>query len=228
MLLPSSLISASAFLSIVPSSSAARYSISCPLLGPDYPPASQLSQSHAISAATQSLESSLKAALTKGTEYGQLDTDTTSFSINVYSITQATPLFTYHYSAPGLSKPAEGVAKVDSNTIFRIGSASKLWTVYLYLIEAGDVSFNEPITKYIPELATYAKTNAAALANDGTDITTWKDIYDWCARQSNGRYCKRCRPCSFARCQTSRRWAAAGTSCPWLFLWRPSSRTNSL
>jgi CubicO group peptidase (beta-lactamase class C family) len=118
----------------------------------------------------------LKAALTEGTEYGQLDAHTTSFSIDVYSITQATPLFTYHYSAPGLSNPVEGVAKVDSNTIFRVGSASKLWTVYLYLIEAGDVSFKEPITKYIPELATYAKTNAAALANDGTDITAWKDI----------------------------------------------------
>ena len=175
MLLQSLLISASALLSIVPSSTA-QYSTPCPLLGPDYPAPSNLSQSNAISTASQSLKSSLKAALTNATVYGQLDSDTTSFSIDVYSLTQETPLFTYHYSAPALSKPAAGVATVDSNTVYRIGSTSKLWTVYLYLIKAGDVSFNEPITKYIPELATYAKANNVALVNDDTDITGWRDI----------------------------------------------------
>ena len=176
MLLQSVLISASALLSIVPSSAAQYYSTPCLLFGPDYPTPTNLSHSVAINTATQNFRASLQAALTNATAYGQLDPVSTSFSIDVYSLTQETPLFTSHYSAPALSKPAAGVATVDSNTIYRIGSTSKLWTVYLYLIEAGDLSFNDPITKYIPELAAYANANTVALNEDDVDITNWNDV----------------------------------------------------
>jgi hypothetical protein len=105
-----------------------------------------------------------------------LDPNTTSFSIDVYSAHEKSSIFTYHYSAPALAHPTEGVAKVDSSTIYRIGSVSKLLTVYTYLVAAGDVSFNEPVTKYIPELAAYAKKNAAALETSDIDIFDWNDI----------------------------------------------------
>jgi hypothetical protein len=41
------------------------------------------------------------------------------------------------------------------------------------LIAVGDVAFNEPITKYVPEIAAYAAKNAASLQI--SDI----DVYDW-------------------------------------------------
>ena len=176
MLLQSILISVSALVSTLPSSAAQYYSTPCPLFGPDYPAPTNLSESIALSTATESLRASLRAALTKATVYGQLDSVTTSFSIDVYSLARDAPLFTYHYSAPALSNPAAGVAGVDSNTIYRIGSTSKLWTVYLYLIAAGDVSFNDPITRYVPELAAHAQGNPVALTDDDIDITDWNDV----------------------------------------------------
>ena len=55
---------------------------------------------------------------------------------------------------------------VDENSIFRIGSLSKLFTVYTFLIERGMRDWREPITKYVVELA-----NAANNTTDWRDIT---------------------------------------------------------
>jgi CubicO group peptidase (beta-lactamase class C family) len=148
----------------------------CPLLGPVFPAPSNPSRSSAIRAATKSATDAIQAALLNATIYGQLDPNTTSFSIDVYSAHEKSSIFTYHYSAPALAHPTEGVAKVDSNTVYRIGSVSKLLTVYTYLAAAGDVSFNEPVTKYIPELAAYAKKNAAALKTSDIDVFDWNDV----------------------------------------------------
>ena len=148
----------------------------CPLLWPDFPQPSSLSNSHAVQDAKQALSRSLQAALHNATIHGQLDSNATSFSVDVYSIRETHPLFTYHFSAPALAHPAQGVATVDSDTIYRIGSLSKLLTVYTYLIEVGDVSFNQPITKYVPELASYATSHAAALKTNEIDFVDWNSI----------------------------------------------------
>lgn len=156
--------------------SLARSTNPCPLLGPDFPPPSDLLNSHVIQNAKQNLSHSLQAALLNASIYGQLDSNATSFSLDVYSIRETQPLFTYHFSAPALAHPAQGVATVDSNTIYRIGSISKLLTVYTYLIEVGDVSFNQPITKYVPELASYAANHATALQSNEIDFVDWNSI----------------------------------------------------
>jgi CubicO group peptidase (beta-lactamase class C family) len=89
---------------------------------------------------------------------------------------ETSSIFTYHHSAPALAHPTEGVANVDSNTIYHSGSVSKLLTVYTYLLAAGHVSFNEPVTKYVPEPAAYAKKNAAALEASDIDLFDWNDV----------------------------------------------------
>lgn len=65
---------------------------------------------------------------------------------------------------------------MDSNTIYRIGSVSKLLIVYTDLAAVGDVSFNEPVTKYIPEPAAYTSKNVAALQTNDIDIFYWNGI----------------------------------------------------
>src|SRR5271163_1079925 len=113
--------------------SMAQYAQSCPLLGSAFPSPANPSGSSAITTATQTATDATQAALLNATVYGQLDSNTTSFSIDVYSTHETSSIFTYHYSAPALAHPTEGVAQVDSNTIYRIGSVSKLLTVYIYL-----------------------------------------------------------------------------------------------
>lgn len=176
ILFPSLLLQSLVLYLIAIPSSLAQSTKPCPLLGPDFPPPVSLINRDAIQNAKQKLTHSLQAALLNATIYGQFDPNATSFSLDVYSIHEKNSLFTYHFSAPALAHPAEGVATVDSNTIYRIGSVSKLLTVYTYLIQVGDVSFNEPITNYVPELASYAASHSAALQSNEIDFVDWNSI----------------------------------------------------
>lgn len=72
---------------------------------------------------------------------------TTSFSIDITSM-DAT-FFTYHYTAP--LRSASGTRQVDNNTVFRVASVTKVFTVLAILLE-NRISQEDPISKYVPEL----------------------------------------------------------------------------
>ena len=99
--------------------------------------------------------------------------NTTTFSLNVFSLSDPQSQYTQHYTASGAAVSSEGVSKVDSDTIYRIGSISKAWTVYVWLLAAGDKTFNDPITKYVPELAAYASSHDAS---NELDVVDWNSI----------------------------------------------------
>ncbi len=160
----------------LPFSSAQLDTLSCPLLGPAFPAPVNPSGSRAVGEAQQFTRRVIQWALSNNRTSDGLDSNSTSFSLQLYSLHEVDPLFTYHFRAPALAKPSLGVATVDSNTIYRIGSISKVWTVYLYLITAGDTSFNDPITKYVPELAQYADAHDNEIETDDIDTVNWKDI----------------------------------------------------
>jgi len=61
---------------------------------------------------------------------------------------------------------------VDADTVYRIGSLTKIFTVYTFLAEAGDIHFNSPITNYVPELAALVQNNSANAINR----VAWEDI----------------------------------------------------
>lgn len=120
----------------------------CPFLGPVFPEPSQLSTSPRIKDATLALQT----AIQDGINNGIIESNLTSFSVEIFSTHESDSLFEFHHAAPVLSN-STGTKTVDSKSIYRIGSISKLFTVYMFLMEAGDIHFHEPITKYVPELA---------------------------------------------------------------------------
>ncbi|KAF3012874.1 hypothetical protein E8E14_011414 [Neopestalotiopsis sp. 37M] len=136
-----------------------------------YPVPTTLSSSIDVQNAIKSAQDQLASAFVNGTLEGK----ETSLSVNVYSLEEEAPLFTFHYT-PKLhaTQRTAGVVSVDSNTIYRIGSVSKLWTVYLYLITAGDRSWNSPVTDFIPELAAAAEAKKAS--SNPVDNVAWEDI----------------------------------------------------
>lgn len=137
----------------------------CPLLGPVFPPAKSAVSSKAVIAATNAFPDILRDALRKGL----LDNETTSFSINVFSATTNQSLFEFHHAAPGLNGSlTKGILNAD--TVYRVGSVSKLFTVYSLLVSSGFAHFNEPITTYIPLLA------QNATKQDILDQIQWSDI----------------------------------------------------
>lgn len=76
----------------------------------------------------------------------------TSFSISVFSASGPDLLYERHHTSEAVARASFGINEVNGDSIYRIGSISKLLTVYTFLIQVGDRHLNEPITNYVPEL----------------------------------------------------------------------------
>lgn len=136
----------------------------CPLFGPEFPAPRNLSKSPAISTAITFFNSLLNT--TAGAT-----SNSSAYSASFFSLYDSNPLFQVHYTPPA----PVGVARVDSNSIYRIGSVTKVLTVWTFLIEAGDAYFGDSITKYVPELKNTSKL-AAGTVYDDIDNVRWEDV----------------------------------------------------
>lgn len=144
----------------------------CPLLGPDFPPPRNISQNPGFRGAINSFSNTIQQVLsTSGgdSSYGQLDSTNNTFSINIFSTLSDDPLYKYHYTAPRFSNGSIGAKTVDGDTVFRVGSISKLITVFALLIEKGDANLNDPVTKYVPELRNAPNTGTV-------NSVQWNDV----------------------------------------------------
>jgi CubicO group peptidase (beta-lactamase class C family) len=113
-----------------------------------FPAPSELHSSAAFQNTLKLLESKIDEAFTSGnTTHGPVNPDDT-YSIQIFSTTSEKPLLDYHRRGPAVL----GNRTIDGNSVYRIASTSKLVTVYLLLLEAGDAIFSDKVTKYLPEL----------------------------------------------------------------------------
>ncbi|KAF2433280.1 beta-lactamase/transpeptidase-like protein, partial [Tothia fuscella] len=138
---------------------------SCPLLGPVLPPNPQLHQSLAVSKAKENLPQLLQKTLAN-LSYSA----TTSFSVAVFSGFDNQSLVDYHFAAPKLNNTLTS-GSLNRNTVYRVGSVTKLTVAYTLLVHSGFGILQEPITKFIPELAEADKINANDL-----DRVEWSEI----------------------------------------------------
>jgi len=115
----------------------------CALAGPGFPSPSRLSNSSLLRGAIEEFERSLKTA-----QLG-LQPNDTAYTVALFSSKENKTLYEHYYTPP----IDIGVSKVDKDSVFRIGSVSKVFSVWSFLIDVGDEYYNDPITKYVPELA---------------------------------------------------------------------------
>ncbi|KAI0148331.1 beta-lactamase/transpeptidase-like protein [Hypoxylon sp. NC0597] len=135
----------------------------CPLDGPAFPKPLRLSENEAVKNAVATLKDIFENVTAGAHDY--------SMSVQVFSANDPAPLFSLSHTAPSLaSKNTTGVKTVDENTVFRLGSLTKIYTIYSFLINAGDKYWNEPITKYVPEL------QALANRSDPVNYVAWDDV----------------------------------------------------
>lgn len=132
----------------------------CVLAGPDFPPPSHLSDSKLLASAVSDFEDLVMNKTVN------LQSNDTAWSVSLFSKENKT-VYEYYYTPP----IDVGVKKVDKDSVFRIGSVSKMFSVWSFLIEAGDKYFNEPITKFVPELA-----NVSFPCDDTQRNTVYDDI----------------------------------------------------
>jgi CubicO group peptidase (beta-lactamase class C family) len=128
-----------------------------------YPtPTDVLTKSTPVPKAIDSLQHTLDSAISNGTLTGA----NTSFHIAVFSTDDT--LFDFSYISPG-SVDDLSSGDLDKNTLFRIGSIGKLLTVYSLLATTGVEHLNDPVTKWVPELA-------EAYYESQVDTAKWQDI----------------------------------------------------
>lgn len=126
----------------------------CGLLGPVYPLPNKWTDTHAIRDAQSTFTRLMGDAIRNGTTaWGPVDAVNTTISIGVFSTQSDTLLAKYQYtgSSPEIKKRLTG-SKLDTDTLYRLGSVTKMLTVYTILAKLGSKYWSEPVTRFIPEL----------------------------------------------------------------------------
>ncbi|KAK8137563.1 beta-lactamase/transpeptidase-like protein [Apiospora sp. TS-2023a] len=128
----------------------------CPFPGPAFPKPTKLATSETFKSILSNLTDTFKAR----DQDPANNPNGTSWSVQVFSVSDDDankPLWEYHHSAPTLATAnTGGVKEVDGDTIYRLGSLTKIFTILTFLVEAGDGYWNTPVTKFVPELALLA------------------------------------------------------------------------
>ncbi|KAL4860926.1 hypothetical protein BDV12DRAFT_204544 [Aspergillus spectabilis] len=151
----------------------------CSLPGPSFPAPRNARKSGVFSQATDDFIDSLNNILFPpgDSPAPTIDSNLTSFTIQVYSAHNSKPFFEHYHTATSAQTNTVGVNRVDEDTVFRIGSVSKMWTVLLLLIENGFSSFHEPVSKYIPEIrAAIEELQGDETLDNAIDIVRWEDV----------------------------------------------------
>ncbi|OJD30272.1 beta-lactamase-like 1 [Diplodia corticola] len=125
----------------------------CPYAGQDFPPPTNPAAAPAILAAQSALRRQLDAELQSGGAGGLVQLNGTFFSVAVFSAADGddAPFFDYHYAVPGMSN-ATGGRPLDNDSVYRIGSVTKMLTVYALLAARGDADFGTPVTEFLSDL----------------------------------------------------------------------------
>lgn len=129
----------------------------CPLYGPIFPRAANLLQSPAMQLTAYTLDDLFSKYIDNANSTGSQQF---SYAVEVFSGSEDRSLWSRYWTAPNLKTlNSTGVTKVDTNTVFRIGSITKVYTVLTFLATVGDGIWNDPVTKYIPEFQELADKN---------------------------------------------------------------------
>lgn len=148
---------------------ASHAKLNCPLYGLGYPKPENLFSYEGVAGAASALDAVLGQYIDNANNTGS---DAFSYSVEVFTANEAKPLWSHHWTAKNLATMnTTGVKKVDGDTVYRMGSLTKIFTMLTFLAEVGDSSWNEPIAKFIPEIA--------AMVADGADNSHSLTRPDW-------------------------------------------------
>ncbi|KAI1372149.1 beta-lactamase/transpeptidase-like protein [Hypoxylon crocopeplum] len=128
----------------------------CPYPGPAFPKPTALASSDVIKTAIANLTATFNA---RGMD-PVTNPNGTSWSIQVFSASDAEdePVWSHYHTATDLlTADTPGVKSVDGNTVYRLGSVTKIFTILTFLVEAGDTYWNTPVTQWVPELELLAR-----------------------------------------------------------------------
>lgn len=145
---------------------------SCPIYGPLFPKPTNPLRHPAVQAAARALDDVFAQHIDHDNSTGS---DHFSYSVEVFSGAEDAPLWSHYWTAPDLKWfNSTGVMRVDGDTVYRIGSITKIFTMLTFLATVGDGVLNDPITEHLPEIAELARR--ADGAHDSIFTPDWDDI----------------------------------------------------
>ncbi|KAL3461666.1 beta-lactamase/transpeptidase-like protein [Aspergillus heterothallicus] len=146
------------------------------LLAPTYPPPTDLSSSDsAVAVAWKNLTTTLERGLHSRSNTTFSNLKDITFSIGLFSPHDSGASgLQYHYTSPEIHNATNGTSKVDADSIYRVASVSKLFTVLagLVVLDAGD--WERPLSELSPALADSLRENSGTL--DPIYDTQWDAI----------------------------------------------------
>jgi CubicO group peptidase (beta-lactamase class C family) len=149
-------------------------------LGPTYLAPVDLSSSKSFVAATwKNVISTLQAYINNYEQSSTSDVAAeirnVTFSLGVFSLNDpgATDL-QFHYTSPEIANASNGTHKVNENSIYRIASLTKVFTVLAGLLNLKPTDWERPLTDIFPTLADFAEKNPGE--NNPIYLTQWDKI----------------------------------------------------
>jgi hypothetical protein len=144
------------------------------LLGPIYPAPQHLTTNFGFLSTCTQLSSTLTNILSSGqTPFGNFTPNVSSVSISMATTAQQSAIFDFDFTGSDLNTTAGGTEKVSTDSVFRIGSISKLFTVYAFLLHGGLELWERSVTEFVPELRDISQ-------NDGCfsdlNMVRWEEV----------------------------------------------------
>lgn len=143
----------------------------CPLYGPIFPKPTKLLSDPAVQYAATLLDGIFPQYIDNANSSGS---ERFSYSVEVFSATEDLPLYAHHWTATNLPLlNSSGVTRVTGDSVYRIGSITKIFTILAFLATVGDSVMNDPVSKHLPEIAELAaqSSGSAIWAPDWDSIT---------------------------------------------------------
>ena len=117
------------------------------------------------------LSSILSSIGTGNDSFAPFQANVTSFSVNLFSSHEETSIFQYHRTAPILNSTSGTTREVTIDTVYRIGSVSKVFTVLALLLQDGKIGLDDRVTRFIPELGRGYEDS-----EDSLETVRWDDV----------------------------------------------------
>ncbi|KAK4942842.1 hypothetical protein LTR10_017418 [Elasticomyces elasticus] len=135
----------------------------CPPLGPILPAPTSLSDNPSLQQVIAQINLGLQNASSQLNE--------TAVSVGVRSTHETQPLLSFHYTPESFN--TSGTHNVTGDTVYLVGSATKLYTALaiLQLRGAGDLNLSDPVTKYVPRLNSLPQNNNNLTTVDWSTVT---------------------------------------------------------
>lgn len=138
-------------------------SVLADLLGPSYPAPVDLSSNKSLVAAgwrnaTGTLQTYLDGNVNSSVWNILTEISNVTFSLGMFSLMDpAATEMQFHYTSPEIANAPNGTHKVDGDSIYRIASVTKVFTVLAALLELKPSDWDRPLTDILPTLAKYAQ-----------------------------------------------------------------------